>query len=443
MSLFLDRLLSAGAAEASLIRQVLSATGGVQQRIAAVAGGAAGQRAGFAMLRLARPRLALPINPITCYPAQGSLLLTRAADVAEVLAREADFSVVYEPRMRKITGGPNFFLGMQDGPEYQQNMQALRRLVRSDDLERLVLPRVREQTAAVLAAAVGRLVLPAQLSAHVPARLVQDYFGLHTAPELELIPWATAMFHYLFSDLPADTWAEAAAMVGAANTRAALDAAVANPAPDTLIGRAVALREAAAADSNAAADAQAFAGDGIRNNLIGIVIGAIPTLSKAACFALDELLRRPEALASAAAAAQAGDVAGVAAHLWEALRFNPPNPLVYRRALADCKLGDTPIAKDTMVLAASLSAMHDEAVVPAPSEFRTDRPWAHYQLWGQGVHLCFGDRINQALLPAMLMPLLAQPGLRRAAGSAGQPDGHFDGHDTPFPRHFVLEWNGA
>ena len=36
--------------------------------------------------------------------------------------------------MRRITGGPNFFLGMQDGPEYQRNAQAMRRIVAVDDL---------------------------------------------------------------------------------------------------------------------------------------------------------------------------------------------------------------------------------------------------------------------------------------------------------------------
>jgi cytochrome P450 len=261
--------------------------------------------------------------------------------------------------------------------------------------------------------------------------MVQQYFGLHAASVDDLIPWATAMFHYLFTDLTADPAAESAALAAAARTRAALEAAVRSPAPDSLIARAVAARDAGES---------AFLGDGIRDNMIGIVIGAIPTLSKAACLALDELLRRPVALAGAAAAAQRGDEKLVAAHLWEALRFNPVNPMIYRCAVADCRLGTRSIAKDTMVLAANLSSMHDEAVVPRPRHWRTDREWSQYLLWGRGVHLCFGDRINQALLPAMLLPLLALPGLRRAAGDAGRIDTRVDGVDTPFPRHFTLEW---
>ena len=41
----------------------------------------------------------------------------------------------------------------------------------------------------------------------------------------------------------------------------------------------------------------------------------------------------------------------------------------------------------------------------------------------------------------MMMPLLRLPGLRRSAGSAGQIDGRINGRDTPFPRHFSVEWD--
>jgi cytochrome P450 len=432
VSVFLARLWSATVGEWTLLVALLRARGSPKVRLKAVLGTAAGQRALFALLRLVRPRLHLRKNPVACYAAEGCLLLTRAADVEAVLAREADFSVVYEPRMRAVTDGPNFFLGMQDGPDYQRDAHAMRRLIQSDDLTRIVVPMVRAEAMAAIADGSGRLDLPPRLTASIPALMVQRYFGLHTASVADLIPSATAMFHYLFSDLTADAAAQTEAMRAAAGTRAALDAAVRTPVAGTLIARAVLARDAGAA---------AFEGNGIRNNMIGIVIGAIPTLSKAACLALDELFRRPDAMAGAAAAAASGDEALVAAHVWEALRFNPANPVIYRRAVADCALGATKVRADTMVLAANLSSMHDEAVVPEPRAFRADRPWAEYLLWGRGVHLCFGDRINYALLPAMLMPLLALPGLRRASGSAGQIDTCVDGKETPYPRHFVVAWD--
>jgi cytochrome P450 len=180
---------------------------------------------------------------------------------------------------------------------------------------------------------------------------------------------------------------------------------------------------------------------GIRNNLIGLVIGAIPTISKACVQALDLLLDRPEALASAQAAARAGDDPLVAAHVFEAFRFNPINPLIYRRAAHDAKIAAGTlrarnIPKGTMVLAMNLSAMFDPLRIEAPESFRTDRPWGEYMLWGYGMHTCFGAYINRAVMPAILKPLLAKPGLRRAAGDAGR----IDSGGTPFPQHFSVEW---
>jgi cytochrome P450 len=90
-----------------------------------------------------------------------------------------------------------------------------------------------------------------------------------------------------------------------------------------------------------------------------------------------------------------------------------------------------------MVLAVNLSAMFDPLRVAAPESFRTDRPWDDYILWGYGMHTCFGGHINAAVMPAILKPLLAKPGLRRAAGAAGR----IDGGGTPFPQHFKVEWD--
>jgi cytochrome P450 len=90
-----------------------------------------------------------------------------------------------------------------------------------------------------------------------------------------------------------------------------------------------------------------------------------------------------------------------------------------------------------MVLAANLSAMFDPLQVKAPNDFRTDRPAEDYILWGYGLHTCFGGYINQAVIPAMLKPLLQKKGLRRAPGKAGQ----IDTAGTPFPVHMMLEFD--
>ena len=173
--------------------------------------------------------------------------------------------------------------------------------------------------------------------------------------------------------------------------------------------------------------------------MIGLVIGAIPTISKACVQALDGLLERPDALAEAQAAAARGDEAAVGRSLFEALRFNPVNPVIYRRATRDCEIAAGTlrargIKQGAMVLASNLSAMFDPAAVEQPDSFRTDRPWEVYMLWGYGLHRCFGDAINRAIIPALMTPLLAGAPLGRVAGAAGRPD-----KATPFPRHFTIE----
>src|SRR4030095_5094960 len=151
------------------------------------------------------------------------------------------------------------------------------------------------------------------------------------------------------------------------------------------------------------------------------------------------LLDRPRALEAAQAAARGSDNALLAAHVFEAFRFNPVNPLLYRRAACDAtiaagSLRARKIPKGTMVLASNLSAMFDPLKIEAPESFRIDRPWGEYMLWGYGMHTCFGAHIHRAVMPAILKPLRAHPGLRRAARNAGR----IGAGGTPVPRAFSV-----
>lgn len=419
MSLWVRRFMSAVDGVSGLGAGFLKAKGGFRARLAATLTAPAGQRDAMAVLRFAKPRLELPQNLVKCYAADRSLLLTRASDFHAVIERQADFQVVYGPRMRMLTGGRDFFLGLQDSAQYRRDTDAMRAIVKADDLKP-VMAMARAEAAAALAG--DGVDLPPALSARIPAMMVQQYFGVQMETD-QLIADATTMFHFLFSDLDADPKVTEAAMAAKDRVNAAIDASAPSAGPQTLLGRAVAAGKAGET---------AFDADGIRANIIGIVIGAIPTLSKASCLAVQELLGRPKELAKARALAAGGDEAGVAGYLWEALRFSPVNPLLYRRAAKATRIGDTEVEANTMVLAANLSAMFDEAVVPQAGRFVAPRPWQVYALWGEGLHLCWGDRINKAILPAMLMPLLAKPGLKALSPP--------DAGGTPFPRHYRLAW---
>ena len=388
-------------------------------------------------------RAFLPNSPVTSkrliksYPNTGTALVTRYEDVVEVLDRNADFEVVYEPKMRAITAGENFFLGMQDTALYQRDVSNMRLAIRRDDVAAIVEPLTRRLAEKLVAEKSGRIDMPPELSQLVPAAIVTDYFGVTGAPDSDLIEWTTLMFRYLFADLSGNPELERDALNAAAACCSVIDRDIANrkasgETKDDVIGRCLVMQ---------AAGLPGMDDVSIRNNLVGLVIGAIPTISRAAVQALEQLLDRPLVLASAEQAALDGNDNLFAAHVFEALRFNPINPIIFRRATRDTTIAAGSfrarrIPKDTMVLASNLSAMFDPLKIESPESFRTDRPWGEYMLWGYGLHGCFGAYINRAVLPAILKPLVTRPGLRRAAGEAGQIE--TDG--TQFPTHFVLEW---
>jgi cytochrome P450 len=424
---------------AQIPQAILAADGaGLKEKAAAAVQQPRVQRLALRTVRAFAPNLVFSRQFIKAYPNVGTAIVTRFEDVIEVLDRNADFEVVYEPKMRAITDGDNFFLGMQDTALYTRDVSNMRLAMRRDDVETIVAPMTRRLAEELVAKQAGRMDVPQDLTLAPPTAIVTDYFGVAGADDHDLIDWATVMFWYLFADLAGDPALERKALDAAAACRAVIDAAIArrkttDEVKDDVLGRCLVMQ---------AAGLPGMDDLGIRNNLIGLVIGAIPTISKASVQALDQLLERPDALASARAAALADDDALFAAHVFEALRFNPINPLIYRRAARDATIAAGSfrarrIPKDSMVLAVNLSAMFDPLKIASPESFRTDRPWGEYILWGYGLHACFGAYINRAVLPAILKPLVAKPGLRRAAGTAGK----IDTGGTSFPQHFVVEWD--
>ncbi len=420
------------------IGALLGTSGTIGSRLSAAIGGPEGQRKVFSVLRLFQPNLVIKRKVIASYPNNGiTAIATRRGDVTDILTRDADFGVVYGPRMEMITGGENFFLGMQDTPRYTRDTSNMRLVVRRDDVPAIIVPYVAASAAEIVAMVPGKIDVPQALTQPVAAGLLDHYFGTPGPSQTDIAEWTTLLFWYLFIDLQGDPDLDARAQAAAASFRAWMDGHIAarraGPHRDDVLGRCLTM---------GSSDLPGMSDRDIRNNLIGLLIGELPTLSATANLALDELLDRPREFAAACAAAQRGDDVTLAAHVFEALRFRPLNPVVYRRAMRDTAIAAgtlrrRKIVKDSIVMASNLSAMFDPLEIPDATSFRTDRPWETYMLWGYGMHACFGAHINRAVLPAMLKPLLAQPNLRRAEGARGQ----IDKAGTPFPQHFHIEFD--
>ena len=423
-----------------VIGSLFGGGGSLKSRLIARFTSAKGQRLVFDVARAFLPNIAIKHKIITAYDNNGTAFVTRYDDVKEVLGRDSDFEVVYGPRMMLITNGANFFLGMQNTPEYTRDVSNMRLAARRSDVAGIVAPCIAREASAIVAATLDRMDVPQDLTLRVPVLLLRDYFGTPGPSEADMIGWTTILFWYLFIDLNADPALDARAMTAAGHLRDYLDAAIqarkaSGAETDDILGRCLVMQRAGLPGMDDL---------GIRNNLVGLLIGLVPTTSKAAILALDQLLDRPEALAGAQHAARRNDDAALAAYVFEALRFNPVNPVIYRRATRDTEVAPntwrtSKIRRGTMVMAANLSAMFDRLRIDSPNDFKTDRPWSDYMLWGDGMHTCFGAYINQVTIPGILKPLLQRQGLRRAAGSAGRID--TDG--TPFPVHFQVEFDAG
>ncbi|HET7543074.1 MAG TPA: cytochrome P450 [Polyangiaceae bacterium] len=364
--------------------------------------------------------------------------VTRFADVVEVLENETFFRVVpvYAQAMLQTTGA--FILGMDDRTRYEHEATFLRSAVRTGDLEylrELVASRANELIAA--ARGRGELDVASGYAHEIALTVASQYFGVPGPDKGSMSRWMRTIFWDLFLNLTKRTSVTELARSAAAELNAYLERLVSElrvrlardeDVPDDFLSRLVRAQGRFQIDD-----------EGVRRNIGGLVVGAVETLSKAIVHAIDQLLRRPTVFAQASAAALSGQTERVAAYAFEALRFNPHNPIIVRYCAEDFRLArgttrEAVIRAGTTTFASTLSGMFDASVLPSPHEFRIDRPWEHYLHFGRGMHRCFGERLNRVIIPQAVQALLASQNLARLHGDAGRI--HYEG---PFPSQLLVK----
>ncbi|HEY2971774.1 MAG TPA: cytochrome P450 [Pyrinomonadaceae bacterium] len=367
-------------------------------------------------------------------------IVTRHADVIEVLTRDTDFTIaeVNEARIN-LSDGP-FILGMDRSPQYDTEAATLREAVRPEDLERI--RRLVSQSAAELAAAArpaGKIDVVNGLARVVATRIVGSYFGIPAPDEPTMMRWMRDIFHDIFANPTSDANVHRDAQSSGAELRQHMDEVIATrksrlrepDQPDDVLGRLLLLQNA----EHAWLDDRS-----VRRNLSGLIVGAVDTTSKFVTLGIDELLRRPEALAGARAAAMAGETDRVRNYVYEAVRFNPHHPLQVRFCKHETEVAAgrpraRKIPAGSTVFVVTLSAMFDPEVFIEPKVFRADRE-VEYLHFGYGMHRCFGRAINGVQIPELVATLLRLPNLRRVPGSAGRI-----AYDGPFPDSLILEFD--
>lgn len=355
-------------------------------------------------------------------------------DVREVFAADADFGVPYGPNLQVITGGEPFMLGMSDTPTYHAQIAAMRRVIREDDLPGLGAA-AEAQAEAVVAAASGRVEVVDQLVRRVTFGVIAPYFGVPEPEVGRLDVWATRLFEFQFTSSPKDVGLRYEVDEIAPAFRAHIDREIARRkvmgSGDDVLGRCLALQEAGE---------PGYGNAEIRTAMLCMVVGGPPQPPMVVPQAMEQLLRRPAALAEAQAAARADNDEALRWIVREAMRFDPLAPALPRVALRGAAVArgtkrEQTIPKGATVYLAFSSAMMDGRRVPAPARFDAGRRAHEYIHFGHGLHECFGRHVNSATLHRMLKPLLRRPNLRRAAGR----DGHLT-KNGPFAECLVVEF---
>ena len=350
---------------------------------------------------------------------KGMVLTSRYDDVREVFATDAAFGVPYKAKLDVIMGGEPFFLGIDDTQLHGHDTEAMRKVILLADLPMLG-KRVEEMAETIVAEAHGSLEVVDTLVRQVTFAQLGRYFGIPDTSDRDLQLWATRLFEFQFADPGGDPKLRGEIDVIAPALRAHIDREISRrkdtKEPDDVLARCLA-EQAAGTDG--------FTDIQIRTALMGFIVGGPPQPPMVVPQALEQLLRRPEALAEAQAAARADDDALLARYVQEAMRFDPLAPGLPRLALAEAIIAAgtghaTVVPKGATVMVDFASAMMDPRRVANPRLFDPMRPDSDYIHFGYGLHQCFGIHINKATLHLMLKPLLKRKSLRRASGSAGR-----------------------
>jgi cytochrome P450 len=360
------------------------------------------------------------------------IVVSRWADVIDILSRAGTFRVPYQPHMDDSVGP--YMLGRDETELNWHDKSLMRALMRWDDLPG-IRAFARSTAEAAVAGAGDSVDVVAKVSRLVPLRVVQQSFGFPGPDDTSMLRWSKATQADMFHNLVNDPAVLVANNTAGTEMRAWLRTWLASRRPwGEAKGEDVVSRLLRATD----AGLSAFDEEEVVSNICGLLVGAVETTSQAIVNAAEQILLRPEVKARAIAAAQANDMETFDAIVWEALRFNPMGSLVVRVAAEDSVLApgsehEMKITAGRAILVGIGSAMFDPGVFPEPDEFRA-RPRNLYIHTGFGPHECLGRYVAYAIIPEAVRAIMLLPGVHLLEGDASK----VDNAGGPFAERFVV-----
>lgn len=414
----------------------------------------------FAQLRAERPVLVTP----EC------TLVANFVDVRDMLAMPKVFTVdLYKPKMGVTGPDSGYLMAHDDDALHYREKSLMQGLLNRDDLPR-VRKLVAETAATILDEAGGKIDLVNEYCRMVPVHLVQDYFGLDGIDREDLIRWSYWNQYDAFNNQPFDmlTDAEAreiterhaeaskelVAFIGVLMLRKLVRVKLTapfhmaadlirkvlrRPIPkrhDVMVVRMLRSKFAREVD---------FPLKRVGINAGGLLIGAIETTAQAVAQTVEYFLEHPDLLRRARAEAKQPDTKMFDAMVWEALRFVPIRPDIFRKAACDHTVAkgtshETEIAAGSIVRLLIHSAMFDPYAYDQPDEFDPNRTAYHNFVFGYGEHECLGKYVGMEMIPEMVRQVVLRDDLH-AEGSISYVNPLFPGRQGPFPEAYSVAWH--
>lgn len=389
----------------------------------------------FKELRAKRPILVTP----------DCTLVTRFDDVREILTMYKVFTVKpYVPKM------DNYLMAHDDDALHTREKSLMQFMLNRDDL-----PRVRNMIAdiakGILSNANGQIEVVNSFCRMVPATLVQNYFGLTGAKREDLIEWSYWNQYDTFHNQPfdlvpselsqriIDRHNETSKKLSDFITMLIAKRLLAVKIEKLTFSTIVRLEDDIVTRMLRTSFAKELDFDIKRLgvNAGGLLIGAIETTAQAVAQVLQYLFQHSEWLEKAKTTAQKDDPTEFDGIVWEALRFVPITPYLFRTTACDYTAAkgtdhETVLRAGTHVLPVTLSATFDERAFESPEEFIPQRNWYNYFHFGFGAHQCLGRYVGMVMIPEMIRQVFLQKNI--------EPKGNIDYKSGPFPESYTLSW---
>ena len=416
----------------------------------------------FKQLRAERPVLETP----EC------TLVALFTDVRDMLQMPKVFTVdLYKPKMGVTGPDEGYLMAHDDNALHYREKSLMQGLLNRKDLPRIrrLIETVAKKT---LDDAGGKIEVVNDYCRMVPVHLVQDYFGLDCIDKAELIEWSYWNQYDAFNNQPFDMRSDEehrkivekhdevtvklGAYIASLMTRKLVTTTLMKPVnlltgpfrwlfykitgktpptKDDMVSRMLNSKFAGEVD---------FSLVRVGVNAGGLLIGAIETTSQAVAQAIEFFIDR-DLLKQAKDCARQTDLTDFDNMVWEALRFVPIRPDIFRQAASDYTIAkgsdhETTISKGTIVRLLTHSAMFDTYAYDNPEAFSPGRNIYNNFVFGYGQHECLGKFVGVEMVPEMVRQVILRDNLE-SLGEISYRNEIFPDRDGPFPEKFELKWS--